>query len=338
MAEILLYGGIDTYSAENFIREMEANKGNEVCIRTFSPGGSVFANYGMIAKCLEHKPSKPSMKVDGRADSIVAIMMCALDDVECLDISKFIFHRATVGEYIESRPELFTDEVRATLISVNQTLRGFIEGKCTASEWKKVTGVELDKMFSLDSRIDVEINAKQAQKLGFVKNVIAITPKKKKEILALSASMGIAASSLSHLNITSNNNNDMEINSLADLKAQFPAIYEAAVKHGQAQERDRVGAFMAFNSYAPKEVAAGIASGELPTETFKAEMTVKIIEAKVANQGIANVTAATTAAIPTGENAPADPTAAAAATEAQKMLDEAEKIANARVAGITNLV
>ncbi len=56
--EILLYTGIYSYSAANFIRELEDNKGEDICVRGNCGGGSMFDTYGMIAKFKEHPKAK----------------------------------------------------------------------------------------------------------------------------------------------------------------------------------------------------------------------------------------------------------------------------------------
>ena len=53
--EILLYSSIYSFSAESFIKEMEAASGNDVVLRINTPGGDPQAGFGMIAKFAEHK-------------------------------------------------------------------------------------------------------------------------------------------------------------------------------------------------------------------------------------------------------------------------------------------
>ena len=50
MKQILLYSGIYSFTAEAFIEQMNMlDKKEPVCIRANSPGGSVFAGWGIIS-------------------------------------------------------------------------------------------------------------------------------------------------------------------------------------------------------------------------------------------------------------------------------------------------
>jgi ATP-dependent protease ClpP protease subunit len=281
--EILLYSSIYSYSVTDFIKEMEAAKGDDVRIRINSPGGEVYAGFGAIAKFHEH-PKKKSIQVDGRADSFAAIICCCAEDVECLDVSTFLFHRASIGEYWESKPEYFTDEVKASLSQMNAQLRAFMEGKMNGDEFEKVTGVSLDDLFSLDTRLDVVLTAKQAKKLGLVNKIVSITPAKKAEIE--SRVMAIAAMSIPTAPAAEDPAPPPQpplknqIMTAAEFKAAHPAAYAEIVSEGVNQERDRVGSFLAFNDVDPEAVAKGIKDGTALTATQMAEFSRKAFSAQ----------------------------------------------------------
>jgi len=92
--EILLYGGIFNFSAETLIAEMDEHKDEPVAIRLNTPGGDVFAGWGIIAKMLEH--GDITLKVDGVVSSMGAFMLIFGEKGkrEALDISKINLHRA----------------------------------------------------------------------------------------------------------------------------------------------------------------------------------------------------------------------------------------------------
>lgn len=277
--EILIYQPIYSSTAASFINELEANRDTDIVLRTYCQGGDVYSAYGMMAKVDEHTAGK-KMKVDGRADSAAAFLMCKMDDVECLSISKFTFHRAAFPSWVENDKERFTDAMKAELTTVNTDLRSIMESKVTPIKWKNVTGVSLDDMFSLDARRDVEINAEQAKKLGLVQRITALTPAKKNEINAYCGSVGIAAL---YTDTTTEENNIpvMEIKTLADLKATYPALCIEASNEGALAERDRVTAALVYADTDLAAVTKVIAEGKPLGSTFFAEMGRKQISASL---------------------------------------------------------
>jgi ATP-dependent protease ClpP protease subunit len=288
--EILLYTSINSWSASDFITALEQCKNDSVCIRVNTPGGSVYDGYGIVAKYNEFSGEK-KIKVDGRADSFGAYFLCYTDteNAECLDVSKFTFHRAAMPSWYESDASLFTPEVKAQLTEINNTLRSAIESKCTAQKWKSVTGVALDTMFSLDSRIDVQINAEQAKKLGLVSKINKITPKKLAEIKAYS--LDLAAELEPLIEAETINTNTMTIQ---DVRANTE-VYNAIKAEVLASEKIRVNAFAAWEKYDPKAVLAHIVNGDEYNDAVAAKMQVKALSVKgLANMAETNTTTATT--------------------------------------------
>lgn len=269
--EILLYSVLWGYSAENFINQMEANKNSDVKVRMNTPGGDVLATYGMIAKFQEHSKSK-IVQVDGQAKSCGFYMCLAADDVECLNVSEFLAHRAAYPEWIEKDPEIFTDAFKQSLNKTNGYLRQIIESKVSAAKFQAITGVSLDAMFSLDSRIDVPITAEQAKEMGIVKRISSITGDKKNEIMALSATYGVAA--FAKEPIIENSNNNIVMNA-QEFKTANAAAYAEIVNEGVKKERERVSALMVYNEYDPKAVSEAIENGTEITPKMMAEFGLK---------------------------------------------------------------
>lgn len=267
--EILLYQPIYSYTAENFMRAMEDNKGQDICLRMNCPGGDVMAAMGMISKYNEH-PGGKKVKVDGRAASMAAFFACMADDVECLDTSEFLFHRAAFPQWFENDKSLFTDEMKAMLQRHNDFLRASVENKIGGETFKKVTGKTLDEMFAMDSRIDVVMNAKQAQKAGLVSAVIPLNIAKRKEINAIAASEGIAAIYDETETITAEIKTENKM-TIADVRANAE-VYNALKADILAEDNDRVQAFYAFAEVDAKAVLEAIAKGEKYTMAFGAKM------------------------------------------------------------------
>jgi len=299
MKEILLYYTIYSSTAADLIRAMDAAKDSDIEMRVNSGGGETYTTYGIIAKFLENKNNK-KLKVDGFAGSMAAFLCCYADDVECLDVSTFVFHRAAF--YYEENPNYFTPEVKAEVIEINKNLRAAMEAKMSAAEWEAETGVSYDAMFSLDDRIDVRITAKQAKKLGLVSKVNKITPTQSRQVNAMSMQIAaqynqppillpVSAETPEPQAPTPTKILKPNTMTIQEFKAAHPEAYAAAVKEGVTAERDRVGSFLAFIDVDPAEVAKGIKSGEALTATATAEFSRKEFNIK------AGIKAA-------GENAP----------------------------------
>lgn len=278
--EILVYGSIYDWSVAPFIKEVEAASGQDITIRVNSPGGSPLSNFGMIAKIKEHQGGV-KVKVDGQAASSAAYFCLYASEVESLDVSQFLFHRAAYPDWLEASKDYFTEDMRNSLIKVNADLRAAMEGKFTAEKWKEVTGFSLDDLFSLDSRIDVTISAEQAKVLGIVTKIVNITPAKKAELHSLIAAH--APELLAKFNaeiiaqvpeqkVTTQNINKMTV---AELQASHPEVYAAIIK----AERDRVGSYIVYAHLDLEACKKGIESGEPMSQTQMSEFALKSFQA-----------------------------------------------------------
>lgn len=314
--EILLYGGIYSWNVASIIEAIDSVKGSQIKLRVNTPGGSVLDAYGIIAK-LKELANPPEIMVDGQASSMGAFLCCYFKDVTALDVSEFTFHRAAYPSWIESDSRQFTQDMKDSLTRVNTDLRAAMESKINPDKWKSVTGFSLDEMFSLDSRIDITIDANQAKEIGLVNKVVNITPERKAEIDA--ANMQIAASFVRVVdteatgNKTTQTTKSANIMTIEKIKAEAPEVYAQIVKEGVMQERDRVGAWMAYVDVDADAVAKGIEAGDNISQKAMAELNRKMASAQMLN-GIANDS---TGAKPTAE----DQGAAAPATTEEKQAE-----------------
>ena len=163
MKELMLYSPIWDFTAESIIEKIKAvDDSEDLTIRLNSPGGSVFAGWGIIAAMSERK-GKTIIKVDGNASSMAMYMLLFADSVESLDVSRFMIHRA--DGYAE------TEEDRELLNSVNSQLRAKMETRLSGELFKSVTGVSFDDIFAQDTRKDVWLTAKQAKQIGLVSKI-----------------------------------------------------------------------------------------------------------------------------------------------------------------------
>ena len=167
MKQILLYNPIFSFVAEEFINAINDAGDEDITIRVNSPGGSVFAGWGMAAALSEKK--NVTVKVDGVAASMAFYLLLFADKVEALDVSMFMIHRA------DGNAE--SDEEKALLKSVNNTLKSKMSEKIDAQAFEDVTGTSIDDMFDAEERKDVWITAKQAKKIGLVSKINRLTTK-----------------------------------------------------------------------------------------------------------------------------------------------------------------
>lgn len=166
MKQILLYQPIMSFIAEEFITAINEAE-DDIQIRVNSPGGSVFAGWGMAA-ALQESDKNITVKVDGYAASMAFYLLLFADNVEALDVSKFMIHRA-VGN-VESEDD------RKLLDSVNATLKAKMLEKINAEAFESVSGVSIDAMFDAEERKDVWITAKQAKEIGLISKINRLTP------------------------------------------------------------------------------------------------------------------------------------------------------------------
>lgn len=268
--EIPLYGNIDSESAEEFIEEMNEAIGEDISIRVNTDGGDPQYGFGIIAKILEH-PKATKIKIDGKAYSTGSFLCAYCPDVEALDVSQFWIHRAAYPEYFESMPEFMTHARTEDLANVNANLRAALEAKIDVPAFEKITKVTMDEIFSMESRIDVPLTAKQALKIGLINSVVKITPKKKAEIEAFQK-VKMAAS---HKEETQQQP-IKKIMTLAELKASNPEVYAQAQAEGIALERDRVGSWLPFIGADAEMVTASIKDGKHISATAMSELNVKM--------------------------------------------------------------
>ena len=299
--EILLYFPIYSSTAASFIEEMEANKGNDVCIRMNCPGGDVMASMGMIAKYNEHTGGK-KVKVDGRAASMAAYFCAMADEVECLDVSEFLIHRAAFPTWVENDKNIFTDEMKGMLQRHNDMLRASLEKKIDPAKFKRMKGKSFDDVFSMDSRIDVTLTASEAKTLGLVTKVFPLNQAKKREINALASNVGIAAfydetAEAETIIIT---NNKQTVMTIQDVRANAE-VYNALKAEILKREKDRIAAFAAFAEYDEKAVLEAIIKGDEFSPSFGAKMQAAAIK----KLGITNITNATATVTETNEVATA---------------------------------
>ena len=173
---ILLYFQIWDFIAMEFIQKLNEYEGQDATVRINSPGGNVFAGWGMIA-ALKEFTGKLTVKVDGVAASMACYLVLFAENVECVDVSRFMLHPAR--GYVE------TDEDQLFLDGVNNDLKAKMKKKFDEVLFEKVTGHSIDSMFK--DNIDIWLTAKQAKQLGMVKKINRLDPADQQAFINLAA-------------------------------------------------------------------------------------------------------------------------------------------------------
>lgn len=260
--ELYLYGEIDDYSVQEIMSEIDINLGTEITLRVNSGAGSVFAGYGLASKIAEY--GNVNIKVDGIAMSMASYILMYAKNVEALDVSNFMVHRA--DGYAE------TDEQKTFLAKVNKDFRTKMESKISADEFKNVTGFSYDEMFATDKRMNIFLDAKQAKKLGLISKINKLSPEETKAYYNAMASFKIE-NKANNLNTT----NKMTIE---EIKEKHPEAYSQilalGIEKGKSSEIERVKAWAVFADIDPKMVKDGIDSGKVITQAESLELLVKI--------------------------------------------------------------
>jgi ATP-dependent protease ClpP protease subunit len=276
MAEVLVYDYIDSYSATDFVKQLNAvpTPGEDVTIRICTGGGEVSYAFAMISKLKEIKNPKKAI-VDGKAYSGGCFMLAYMDDVECVDTAEGLIHRAAYADWFE-KSEYFDDATKGNLERMNKSLRAALEAKIDVPAFEAIAKCTMDDVFSMDDRKDVFLTAAQMKKIGLVNRIVKITPQRKalveSKIVAIASTRAGYKMAAVH---ESSNKNSMDITTLEELKAHYPAVYALAIQKGRDEEYDRVMAFMKFRKVDAKAVAKAIKKRKEMSQSFMAEMNAK---------------------------------------------------------------
>jgi len=281
MKTILIYGSIDAYKAREFNTALSAisDESEEVLLRINSPGGSPEYGWGMISMFKELKNPKRIL-VDGQAHSMGMFFLAYANEVESLDVSEFLIHRAAYPEWME-KSEDFDQAIKGNLIRVNKSLEAALRAKIDVAKFEAIAGVKLKDIFSMDQRLDVFLTAAQAKQVGLISKITKLTAEMAADITMFAK----AAQSENKIYIPKAaqqapekplNPNPKHMTQ-AELIATHPELFAAIQKDAVAQERDRVGAWMAFNDVDPVAVAKGITDGASMSQTVMAELSRKSV-------------------------------------------------------------
>ena len=282
--EVLIYGGIYNYSASEFINSVNNISSDSLVVRMDTNGGDPQSAYGIAAKFNEFEGDKV-LKIDGRAYSSGFLIATLVDNVEALDVSEFMVHRAAYADWIESS-EYFTDDLKSSLKRINDQLKAAFIKKIDVEAFEKMKDVSVDEIFSMESRIDVYLTAKEAKKIGLIKKINKLTPEIKAEIN--SKKFEVAANYRPKQANTETPKVKNKIMTKEEFKTNHPEAYASIVGEGVSQRNAEIEA---------EKVA--IEAKKAEKEAIRAEVLAEIEAAKkdpaqaLANESAPVVNAAT---------------------------------------------
>lgn len=264
--EIYLYYPILDFVAQSVISDINDNMGKPCTMRVCSPGGSVRAGYGIFAKMKEH--GSINVKVDGSADSMASFLPMYAKNSECLNVSRFVFHRADM--IVEN------GEDQKYLDGVNEDLKTQMKARINPERWKAITDITIDDLFDPNTRKDYIITGPQAVEIGLCDSLKMLTPSISDEIQAINKKFYQVAAhaepSIKSKMTTS------------EFKEKHPEIFSEIKselkKEISEKEKDRIGSWMVFYDVDPEAVKKGIESGEKVSQTKLVEFTAKLVSGK----------------------------------------------------------
>lgn len=174
---ILLYTPIFSDTAESITNQiLDYKQGEEISFWLNSPGGSVNAGY-TILNALKENGNNFNTTVLGDADSMAFIMLLFSKKNKAYDTANFLVHRAASWwEDVMNEDELKDIENR------NKVIREKLEARIDKDKFKEVTGKTFDDIFSMEDRLDVRLDAKQAKEIGLIDEIITLDVAKRQEI------------------------------------------------------------------------------------------------------------------------------------------------------------
>ena len=290
--EVLFYGEVSNFTVSSYIGRLQEAKRQHAHINILanSFGGDPDAGFGLIAQTRSY-PYRKMMTIHGSAYSMMAFAALFVDEVRAIQQTKVLFHRAAAFNMEEEQIPVMRD----LIVSRNEDLRKAMEEKLNIAAFERISGVTLDEMFSMDTRIDVVLNAEQAREIGMVKEIIPISAIETEEInskiMAASGGHGIQLIDVKKQN---------SMKTLEELKEKHPELYAQAIQAGKKEatpapaspnpkedisendkliqagidkERERVKGWQTFAEVDAKKVAEGIASGNSITMADIGEFT-----------------------------------------------------------------
>lgn len=353
-AEILLLGVISEYNVLYFFSQikeaLEKDAKADFLLRVNCRGGNPEYSQSIFSKIQTMPETK--IQVDGMAHSMAAFFLLYVKEATCIDTAQFLFHRASYGEWSESRDDFKGSIAEQSLIKTNKDLEKAFRAKVNVEAFEnlkqcKDSNITVESMFSMEAgRQEVLLTPADMKKIGLIQSIIKITPTKSAQIEAMYNEHKGCTSLDEYKKAAEKTASHPEpkntIMTLEEFKAQNPAEYAKHVaeveKTAKADaiktEQDRVGAWMAFEGADKEAVQKGIKEGRTMTQTEMAELTVKLATGVATKNAAKEAEGDSSKEVKTGEDKSAVSTKNADGTEKTAEQKEAEKKVASFEAGV----
>mgnify|MGYP003591312741 FL=1 len=232
-AEIMIYGEIGDYwdglDASTLAARIKAASGDSITVRLNTPGGSVFTAQAFYS-LLRASGKTVNVFIDGICASAGTIISSAGDSVNMPENAIFMIHNPMTSLYGANAEEMretadILDKVQETIIAA----------------YRNKTGQTDEKLKELMAK-DSYLTASEAKELGFIDNIL--------EPFAVAATMQGGVLNVNGTKISSERLKNMPksfvnvvesvktkgvttVMNLAELQANHPEIYQAALEQGK---------------------------------------------------------------------------------------------------------
>lgn len=262
--ELYLYTEITPESIEALMSDMEDCSPDDMTIRLCSPGGDLFAAWGLYAK-MQETPGEVHLKVDGLAASAAAYAPLFADKTTALETSTFMLHRADGPVKSESDQEF--------LDAKNQELRTRLEDRIDGKKLKELKGVSIKDMFEAKDRKDVYLTAKEAKAIGLINDIVKVNAKDIKAINSRLNSFKTIKKPMAIAAVTKPVK--MDKMNVDNFKAKYPKTYAKVLAAGAAAEKERIEGILVYAHVDEKLAKETIESGKTFTAKQIGELVLK---------------------------------------------------------------
>lgn len=264
--EILLYYPLYDFVVGDIMAQLAEFSSDDITLRVNCPGGSVLASYGLYAKIKEL--GNVNLKVDGSAMSAASFLGLYSKSSECLDVSRFVLHRANM--------EVDNQEDQDYLDGINKDLLAQLKMKVDPKVFKEITGYTFADLFDPTQRLEIILSGTQAKKIGLVQKVTKLTPEMQSELTAFSKRYSLAA----HIETEDTPKKTITM-TYEELQTKHPDLFKQAFNAGIAQEKDRVEACLEYLEADAEGVKAAISGGKPLSQKDMAAFNVKMMSAQM---------------------------------------------------------
>lgn len=282
-----------------------------------SPGGSVFHGISIYNAIKNYNRGKKTMRVVGDASSMAAYIMLAGDGLPIFEPNAVsVLHNPwtiAMGDYKAFQKEADILERLAALYAKPFVEKGLFSEKeirqimdeetwfIGAEQLKKLGTIAGDSENEEDEDSTIAVEAcRQRMKEAQAKiremnlpedcslQIAALIPQNGIQARGQQESQPKDEQGSADKSVTNEEKGEKQMKTLEELKAQHPAIYEAAIAEGRKEEKERIDALMKFIDTDKEAVVDAIVNGKSVTDqNFQAS----ILQARINGQTLTQIKA-----------------------------------------------